>query len=123
MSYGTLAADSVFALHATELLGSQDLFTALRHSAACTLCSAAENRTGPKQLAAQGLLATDRSPWRTHAGRSLAFDLESLLAAYSWPTPLTRRLTNHINLAAKQRGRRATLGTLHQREQPCLSGA
>ena len=74
MSYGTLAADSVFALHATELLGSQDLFTALRHSAACTLCSAAENRTGPKQLAAQGLLATDRSPWRTHGGRSLAFE-------------------------------------------------
>ena len=76
MSYGTLAADSVFALHALSS-SAQDLFTLLRHSAACTLCSAAENRTGPKQLAAQGLLATDRSPWRTHAGRSLAFDLAS----------------------------------------------
>ena len=46
-----------------------------------------------------------------------------LLAAYSWPKSLTRRPSNYTTRSAPQRDRRATLGSLHQREQPCLSGA
>ena len=68
----------------------------------------------PRNILASGTKDTSHQAGAAEVG---------LLAAYSWPTSLTRRLSSYATSSRANAAIRRTLGTLHQREQPCLSGA